>query len=388
MSTKLVSVLKKRTITFKPEDEVLNNEEALLLQNLKRPRSNSPPTANESMDDPTFSSQTRQSNSPPPAYRNVNTVPRTQSHNKVLHVGICPGDLASRVLLIGDSHRAAYLASHLSPRKSDGSQLFISSSSKGYTTYTGTYLGIDISIVSFGMGVSMIDFFVREGRDVAPKGPMVIVAYGSSGGLQRSVKPGSLAVIEDSVLITRNPDAWTDESSGSGCDSDESQSFYTVSKPIVAHAGLVEHMKNELNFSKPTPSHNVVSGLSATADSFYSSQGRIDSNFDDHNGNLVAEVSKKHPNIINMEMESFHLLDLARCTLKSSNKIAACAVAVVVATRPTGEVADTRMLAEVEAWGGKAILRGLANIEIQNLFKDTNCEDFGKRTGEGGEKAK
>ena len=164
MSTKLVSVLKKRTITFKPEDEVLNNEEALLLQNLKRPRSNSPPTANESMDDPTFSSQTRQSNSPPPAYRNVNTVPRTQSHNKVLHVGICPGDLASRVLLIGDSHRAAYLASHLSPRKSDGSQLFISSSSKGYTTYTGTYLGIDISIVSFGMGVSMIDFLVREGR--------------------------------------------------------------------------------------------------------------------------------------------------------------------------------------------------------------------------------
>jgi hypothetical protein len=41
--------------------------------------------------------------------------------------------------------------------------------------------------VSFGMGSQMIDFLVRECRDVAPPGPMVIVSYGCAGGLREEV---------------------------------------------------------------------------------------------------------------------------------------------------------------------------------------------------------
>ena len=61
------------------------------------------------------------------------------------------------------------------------------------------------------MGSQMIDFLVRECRDVAPPGPMVIISYGSCGGCLESSPPGMLNVIDECVLVTRNPDAWTNK---------------------------------------------------------------------------------------------------------------------------------------------------------------------------------
>ena len=43
-------------------------------------------------------------------------------------------------------------------------------------------------------------------------------------------------------------------------------------------------------------------------------QGRLSEDFDDHNQDLVQQLCHSHRNLISLEMETFHLLDLARCS--------------------------------------------------------------------------
>jgi len=79
--------------------------DANLLTSLKRPRNStlpkpSSPTAhavlNSGFPKPAPVHNKR------PAYTNSNSVPRT-ANRSVLHVGLTPGSLASRVLIVGDS---------------------------------------------------------------------------------------------------------------------------------------------------------------------------------------------------------------------------------------------------------------------------------------------
>jgi uridine phosphorylase len=56
--------------------------------------------------------------------------------------------------------------------------LFELYSDRGFLTLTGTYKGVQVSIVSIGMGAPNMDFFVREGREVldeAGEEEMVII---------------------------------------------------------------------------------------------------------------------------------------------------------------------------------------------------------------------
>jgi hypothetical protein len=58
----------------------------------------------------------------------------------------------------------------------------------------------------------------------------------------------------------------------------------------------------------------VHEGLNASADSFFSSQGRPDPNFDDRNSNVIDQLLAMHPHASSLEMETFHLLHLSSCS--------------------------------------------------------------------------
>ena len=62
-------------------------------------------------------------------------------------------------------------------------------------------------------------------------------------------------------------------------------------------------MKDNLN--KSIGEQNVLPCNICTADSFYSSQGRIGSGFADYNDNLIESICEKNPNIMALEMENF-----------------------------------------------------------------------------------
>ena len=57
-----------------------------------------------------------------------------------------------------------------------GLPFFVHLSHRGFLTITGEFKGTPVSIVAIGMGLPMMDFFVRECRAVI-KGPMVVIRY-------------------------------------------------------------------------------------------------------------------------------------------------------------------------------------------------------------------
>lgn len=60
------------------------------------------------------------------------------------------------------------------------------------------------------MGISMMDFFVRETRAVV-QGPIAIIRFGTCGGLARNSLPGRIVVASHgAALVTRNPDSFSD----------------------------------------------------------------------------------------------------------------------------------------------------------------------------------
>ena len=145
------------------------------------------------------------------------------------------------------------------------------------------------------------------------------------------------------------------------------------SLPVPADPVLSHRLRRELERSLGKDA--VAEGLNATADSFYSSQasarqregrreegawspaampaiedrnhtllallpapsprlqGRV-SLFDDRNHTLLGDLVAKYPNLLTLEMETFHLLDLARC---SNGTMVAAAAAIALADRRSND---------------------------------------------------
>ena len=220
------------------------------------------------------------------------------------------GELAQRVITVGAVERAHRIASLL-----DGGVFTERSSSRGFTTYNGTYKGIAVSVVAIGMGVSMMDFFVRESRAVVESQlKMAMVRFGTCGGLHESAHVGSIVVADGAVLLTRNPDAFAHlYGSGDARTQQQDAEKYRISFAAPADSQLTALVDEELR-KELQGKHAVIRGINVTAESFYSSQGRLDENFVDDNSDLIMRVAEEIPEVRSMEMESFQLLHLAKCS--------------------------------------------------------------------------
>ena len=79
-----------------------------------------------------------------------------------MHVGVKQGDVANRILSVGDESRAARLAAGLLDNSDSCVDSLKSnlhkkiSSSRGFTTHTGLFEGVPVSIVATGMGMPMV----------------------------------------------------------------------------------------------------------------------------------------------------------------------------------------------------------------------------------------
>lgn len=106
----------------------------------------------------------------------------------------------------------------------------------------------------------------------------------------------------------------------------------------------------------------VMTGIDATADSFYSSQGRVNKFFHDYNEELIStlETAPGLEKLRSLEMETFHLFDLARAS-RPDFSIVAAGAAMVLANRHGTLVLSGDELARLEEVGGRGALLTLTS---------------------------
>jgi len=275
------------------------------------------------------------------------------AEGRVYHLAVKKGEVANRVVSVGETRRARLLASLLDAEP----KVYSISASRGFEIHTGKYKGVPVSVIATGMGIAMVDFVVRETRAVVD-GPMAFVRFGTCGTPQKDVSVGTVAVSNSSVGVLRNYDAFDESFKGeSGTAKGKALGYYMLTRPLPADPELTHLISEGLE------GNNLkhVAGMNVTADSFYGSQGRLSSHFDDNNATLIDELLEVHPQIVSFEMETYHFLHLAQCSKGTMRATAAC---IVLAQRKSNEFLDHKRKAEMELAGGAVVLQALADCKL------------------------
>ncbi|KAI9023408.1 purine and uridine phosphorylase [Hyaloraphidium curvatum] len=295
---------------------------------------------------------------------------------RTYHVGLKRGEVCNRILTVGDTTRALQIATHLDAHP----QPFAHTSKRHFTTVTGRFRGVPVSILAIGMGGPNMDFFVREVREVVD-GPMAVIRLGTcgcvgsfelagpnGGGEDRT---GKVAVADECVLVERNYDYFLDAVGEP----------YRVSRAVPGDARLTAGLKERLEARMG--SERVMVGLNAAADSFYGSQARRDRNTVDANHDLLRTVREKHPGLLTFEMETYHLFSFglvclgrdlegsAEEIIRRRNEgglkptVLAAGAHIVVADRVTNDFIAPAVLLEAQKEAGMAALEALAAYEFE-----------------------
>lgn len=119
------------------------------------------------------------------------------------HLHLRPGQLADRVILVGDPNRVTMIGTYLDKRE-------LEVQSREFHTITGYYQGKRVSIVSHGIGCDNIDIVLTEldalanidfqSRTIRPEfHQLSLVRIGTSGSLQADIPVGSYVVAQKSI---------------------------------------------------------------------------------------------------------------------------------------------------------------------------------------------
>lgn len=280
----------------------------------------------------------------------------TDSEGRTYHLFLKKGEVANRILTVGDLPRAIAMASL------PGFEVkFIRQAPRLFATVTGIYKGTPVTIITSLMGIPNMDFTVRELR-YCIDGPCAIVRVGTCGTPLANAHVGELTIPSTFHTALRNPDGFAEGSKHT------IEECYILSKPIPTCADLHKIVWNHCKKSGIT-CHDG-SGISAC--SFYSSQGRSDTNFADHNDGLVDHYAKKLHNFCAMEMESSHLCDLARCiNTEHCGQIYACAAHIILAQRRSNAFLSDDEKHRVEKLVGIAVLDALVEFKVPGATPQT-----------------
>ncbi|KGG51906.1 uridine phosphorylase [Mitosporidium daphniae] len=277
---------------------------------------------------------------------------------RLYHLGLKRGELAPRILTVGDYGRAERIA-----KESLKNIVFQHTSDRGFSTWTGYFDGELVSIVSIGMGLPMMDFMLREARTIVD-GPMAVIRFGTCGSLNAEDEIGSICVSTASCLVSRNPNYFIAKRSSA---SSKTTTPYAVSELEQSDTSLTSLLLSSLSEEKEVV---AVSGINATADSFYSSQGRRVGDpasntlyFVDENEELIDSLTRSTHPVRTLEMETFQLLHLANCA--STTKIHATAMVMIVANRPKNLFAFSDERKELlERIAGRCALQALSKQSL------------------------
>lgn len=239
------------------------------------------------------------------------------------HIGLAPGEVADRILLVGDPDRVEKIAARMDSVR-------LRKSCREYVTATGTYHGRELTVMGTGIGCDNTEIAVMELLQCVSAPTFIRV--GSCGSLQPDLDIGGLAITTGAVRLESTSLAFVDES-----------------YPAVAHHEVVLALVSaaeELGAS-------YKAGLTATASGFYGWQCRQDGAIPPKRTDIPERLGKQ--GVVNMEMEASTLL-----TLASLAGLRAAAVCAVFANRTENRFIGPEEKAAAE---GRAIDVGLRALD-------------------------
>ncbi len=113
----------------------------------------------------------------------------TNPQGKMWHIGLDETDIAKSVILPGDPARCEMIA-----RLFD--EYSCKAVSRGNPTYTGSYNGVDVSVMATGMGGTAVAICVEELKHIGAKN---LIRMGTCGSLQRDLPEGSIVICTGAV---------------------------------------------------------------------------------------------------------------------------------------------------------------------------------------------
>jgi len=263
----------------------------------------------------------------------------------IFHLNLLPGDIAEKIIIVGDPGRVDMLASLLK-------EVRVRKENREFHTVTGTFDTGEITIISSGIGTDNIDILINEldalvnidlntGMCKEDLVSLTFIRIGTSGGLREDIPAGSAVIAEtavgfdgllhfyegyDWILDTRLSDAlaeyleWPD----------------TLAYPyaVKANKELMELFRDE----------TFIHGITISAPGFYAPQGRrlrLET-FDSEINNKLSGFTFKGRAICNYEMESSAIYALS--ALLGHKALTVC---LVIGNRVTGEfIQDYKPLIE------------------------------------------
>lgn len=195
------------------------------------------------------------------------------------HIGLAKGEVAERILLVGDPARARKVADHFDTVSHMRTE-------REYLTFTGVHEGLELSVMATGMGADNTEIALVELLNLVAK--PTLLRIGTCGGIAEDLKLGDLVVSTGALRLESTTLGWVDEG-----------------YPAVAHPEAV------LALAKAASEAGCgwQQGITATAAGFYGWQGRSAHGVRPRDEELVARLSRQ--GVLNLEMEVSALLTLA-----------------------------------------------------------------------------
>ena len=264
------------------------------------------------------------------------------ANGRSYHLEVKRGEIANRLFTCGDVNRVKTLSQFLDKI------ICTVQSQRGFYTVTGLLDGVPITLQSSLMGFPNMDFSIREDMAMLD-GTLVAVRFGTCGTPTDTCQIGDLALADECRGIYRNPDAFRKGA--------PSQEKYHITLPVAGDPELLKHLHDTL--SKEFP-NKIKHGTNFSGCTFYASQGRPSSVFDDQNGDVLARVASI-PTAVAIEMETFHLFDLAEI---SHGRLRAGGTALIIAARQSKDFVTSQQKSDWVLQYGKALLHALASFPI------------------------
>jgi len=170
--------------------------------------------------------------------------PKTDD-NRQYHLHTRPGDIAPLCLLVGDPDRATLIAE----RFFENPTFF--AEHRGLRSYTGTYQGIPISVVTTGMGSPSLCIVVPEAYE---SGARCFIRVGTCGALIERAELGDVIIVNGALRLEGT-----------------SSNFAPHDFPARPDDRILRAL--ETSAEEISPEHYFV-GVEATTDDFREGQGR------------------------------------------------------------------------------------------------------------------